>query len=50
MTTLAMSPGWRAGGLQESLVLQHGSIAVENAIDAGEVARNKPEAQAKGIE
>ncbi len=27
-----------------------GSIALENANDAGEVACNKPEAQAKGIE
>ena len=32
------------------LILQHRSIAVGNANDAGEVACNKPEAQAKGIE
>jgi hypothetical protein len=31
------------------LYYRAGSIAVEKANDAGEVARNKPEAQAKGV-
>ena len=47
-----MARSWPAAKLRcflQRLVLQHRSIGVENANDAGEVACNKPEAQAKGI-